>query len=395
MRTIEQTRARAGTWLDRNLTGRLTADQNEGLTVGLDAPSGPTLQQQWPAVREWALQWRELEPTLPDGATLAWETRMVASSRQPLPARLTLTTLDATAAWAGAGHPARVRVARDRWAQVRAAFPETAAEPILRAILPWGQVDVDLLLSTAAWFAAHPTLDHTWTPRQVPVPGLHAKWLDVTGRRTLIARLLGLDQIVLRDRPTQAQVTYVDPDHASASGRRWDILTAGDRVDWPYPPRVVLIVENRDTACYFPPVVPGGVVVLGNGDAAVTAITAVTAHLGDVNIVYWGDIDAEGLRIVSRLRERGHEVTTMLMDVVTYMTYAVFGTNLHPSGRTIMAGEPVPAPALTAAEAALYRQLTDPAFTGHRRIEQERIPLQVAVDTLLAIAGSTAPSTPS
>lgn len=386
MRTAEQARARTNTWLDRNLTNHVAAGDTAGFTVGLDAPSGQQLRDQWAAVRAWALGWRELEPSLPDGATLVWETRMLAGSRQQLPARLVLTTIDAAAGWAAGGYPARLAVARQRWDVLAAAFPATATEPTLRSVLEWTPVDWNLLLSTTAWFVDHPVTDHTWTPRQVPVPGLHAKWLDAAGRRTLIARLLGLDQINLRSRPTQVRVTYVDPDHAAAGRRRWDIVTAGDVTDLPYSPETVLIVENRDSAFYFPPTLPGGVVVLGNGDAAVTAIATVAPLMSAARILYWGDIDAEGLRIVSRIRARGHQVETILMDVPTYDAYAPFGTNLDPSGKTISPGDPTPPVLLTAAESELYERLTDPAFTGYRRIEQERVPLATAVNHLLAIA---------
>jgi hypothetical protein len=36
-------------------------------------------------------------------------------------------------------------------------------------------------------------------------------------------------------------------------------------------------------------------------------------------------------------------------------------------------------PHLTLSEAGLYHQLISPAWVGHRRIEQERIPLTVAL----------------
>lgn len=382
MRTAEHSRTRTATWLDRTLTSLVAEGATSGLTVGLDAPSGKQLQAQWAAAREWALGWRHIETTLPDGATLTWETRMLGGSRQQLPTRLVLTTIDAAASWAGGSRPARLASARERWGALNSAFPVTATEATLRAVLDWPSLDLDLLLSTAAWFAARPEADCAWTPRQVPVPGLHAKWLDTAGRRTLIARLVGLDQIELRGRPTQVRVTYVDIEHAAAGGRRWDIITEGDVVDLPYPPTTVLIVENRDTAFYFPPTVPGGVVVLGNGDAAVTAIATVAPLISAAQVLYWGDIDAEGLRIVSRIRSRGHHVDTILMDITTYDAYAAFGTNLDPSGRTLAPGDPNPPAGLTEAECRLYRRLTDPAFPGHRRIEQERIPLKVAADLL-------------
>ncbi len=385
MKTAEQAQARAVTWLDRNLTAVVAAGDSRGLTIGLDAPSGQRLRDEWSTVRDWAITWRKGEPALPNGVSLIWEPRMLGSSRQELPVRLLIATTDAVAAWAGDPYQVRLATARRRWHALTAAFPLTATEATLKAVLDWTPVDWELLLSTTAWFAAHPAPDRTWTPRQVPVPGLHAKWLDVAGRRTLIARLAGLEQIELRSRPSQVWITYIDPDHVATGHRRWDIMTAGDITNLPYPPQTVLIVENRDTAFYFPPIVPSGVVVLGNGDAAVTTIATIAPLMSAARILYWGDIDAEGLRIVSRLRSRGHQFETILMDVATYDTYAPFGTNRDPSGGLITPGDPVPPPMLTPTETELYERLTDPAFTGYRRIEQERIPLATAADHLLAL----------
>ena len=77
-------------------------------------------------------------------------------------------------------------------------------------------------------------------------------------------------------------------------------------------------------------------------------------------------------------RSRGHELATILMDLPTYDTYERYGTHLDQYGKVISVGDPTPPPHLTLAETALYERLIDPRWTGHRRIEQERIPLAVA-----------------
>lgn len=368
--------------MDRNVAAKVTHRDPAGLGVGLGAPSGPALRQEWDAARDWALRWRRDEPTLPDGVTLEWTTRLLGGSRQEMPARLLVATVDAAAAFAGSPYPEQLAGLRRRWAALSDAFPLSIDGGTLRAVQGMPQVDFDLLLSTARWFAENPVPDSTWTPRQVPVPGLHAKWLDAPGRRALIGRLTGLPVVRLLARPLQTRVTYLDPQHALAGGRRWDIVTAGDMLALPYRPRAVLIVENRDTAFFFPPVVPYGMAVLGNGDAVVNLIVNVLPLVGADGLVYWGDIDAEGLRIVSRLRSRGHQVRTILMDRLTYEAYARFGTNIDQHGRPIDPGDPVPPPGLTDEETELYLLLTDPVWPGPRRVEQERIPLPVAVDAL-------------
>lgn len=309
---------------------------------------------------------------------------MLGPTRQQLPTHLRLHTIDAVAHWVGSGYPSQLAAIRDRWATLARAFPTTATAGILRTVADWSDTDLRLLISTARWFAQHRVGDHTWTPRQVPVPGLHAKWLDATSRRSLIARLIDAPEVLLRSRPVQARATYLDPEHAAAGRRRWDIITTGDILDLSYTPTTLLIVENRDTAFYFPPEVPGGLAVLGNGDAVVNLITTIAPLTAAAQVFYWGDIDSEGLRIVSRLRSRGLKLSTMLMDLPTFDAYEQYGTNTDKRGKLIKPGDPTPPPHLTEEEAALYARLTDRAWTGHRRVEQERIPLTAAVDALMA-----------
>lgn len=388
MKTVEDARRRVRTWLDRNVTPKVAAGDQVGLVVGLAAPSGTVLREQWGAARDWALAWRRDEPALPPGVTVEWTVRLLGASRQEMPHRLHVASVDAAAGFVGGEYPALLARARQRWAALVAAFPDTTDEGILRAVRDLPQVDFDLLLSTARWFADNPVPDNAWTPRQVPVPGLHAKWLDAPGRRTLISRLTGLPDIRLLARPLQTRLTYLDPDHARAGGRRWDIITAGDVPALPYTPRTVVIIENRDTAFFFPQVVPHGVAVLGNGDAVVNLIVGVRELVDADELFYWGDIDAEGLRIVSRLRARGRHVRTILMDLPTYEAYARYGTSINQNGRPIPPGDPNPPQHLTDDETALYRVLTDPALNGHRRVEQERIPLTDAADALRTAAAA-------
>lgn len=395
MKTAADARLRVKTWLDRNVTAKVVDGDMTGFVVGLDAPSGSGLRQQWDAARNWALGWRREEASLPDGVAVEWTVRLLGASRQEMPDRLVVATVDAAASFVGGGYPAQLAHVRERWAALYEAFPLAADTGTLRAVHGTSQVDFDLLVSTARWFAENPVPDNAWTPRQVPVPGLHGKWLDAPGRRALIGRLTGLPEIRLLARPLQTRVTYLDPAHTLAGGRRWDIVTAGDVPALPYKPRTVLIVENRDTAFFFPPVVPHGVAVLGNGDAVVTLIVSVRPLVDASGLLYWGDIDAEGLRIVSRLRSPGHPVKTILMDIPTYEAYARFGTNMDQHGRPIAPGDPVPPPGLTDEETALYRVLTDPAWDGPRRVEQERIPLTAAVDALRAAYDTISHSMPN
>jgi hypothetical protein len=270
-------------------------------------------------------------------------------------------------------------------------LPELVAEPETQA-WPWriplgrptgDAVDVEILLNTADWLRQHPTPDETWTPRMVPVPGLHAKWLDLVTRRRLVADLAGLDQLNLRQRPAQVHITYLDPEWSRAGGRRFDVITADDPNPVPYPPRVVIVSENRDTALYFPPVT-GGVAVRGDGDRILRSLPE-TMLRDAPNIIYWGDLDVDGLEIVNGLRARGIRLRTLFMDIATYDAYERFGTSTDRRGAALRCLDRKPLAHLTPAENALYERLTDPGWKGYRRIEQERIPLALAGAAVAAI----------
>jgi hypothetical protein len=135
---------------------------------------------------------------------------------------------------------------------------------LLAATDSYSDTDFGLLMDAADWFADS-TIEQraALTPRQVPVRGLHAKWLNT--HRGLVAELAGLlDLGLLPPHPARIHFTYLDPDYLATGARRHDSGSVGDAVELPYQPRVVLISENKDTAVGFPPV-PGGVAVGAHG----------------------------------------------------------------------------------------------------------------------------------
>lgn len=146
---------------------------------------------------------------------------------------------------------------------------------------------------------------------------------------------------------------------------------------WAYRPHIVVISENKDTALQFPEL-PGAISVEGVGKGGGTAAAfrwLVNAPL----VVYWGDMDADGLEILDGFRVAGVPARSILMDVDAYAEWERFGTDLDPKGRPLTGRDPRPVPYLTAGERALYERLIAPAWTGPRRVEQERIPLRVAL----------------
>lgn len=161
-----------------------------------------------------------------------------------------------------------------------------------------------------------------------------------------------------------------------------DSVTIGDTVPLPYQPRVVVISENKDTAIHFPPV-PGGISVEGFGRGGGTA--AAVPWLRDAPAVfYWGDMDADGLEILNEFRAAGIPAVSLLMDCDAFTAWERFGTNTDARGHALQSRSPRPVPHLNEGERALYENLVSPTWTRHRRIEQERLPLSIALETLRA-----------
>ncbi len=340
--------------------------------LGTDSKS--VLEAEWqdtyqPLRRTWA-DWARKHPA----TTLHTEPKRVYSTTQDLPVGLTITTIDAAARLAGEDWPTRLERATHRLTTLRQRHPDLVnPSKVLRAVDRYTETDFGLLLTVADWFSRN---DATGlTPRQVPIPGVHAKWLK--SHRSLLLTLTGRETLgLLPEHPPRIHFTYLDPDHRAAGGRVHDSATVDDAFAPAYPPQVVVISENKDTAIHFPPI-PGGIAVEGDGFGGKTA-AAFPWLTSAPHLYYWGDIDAHGYEILNGWRADGVPVTSILMDPDTYETYEPFGTNTDKNNQPLRPGVPKALPCLTPDERAVYERVLDAAHTGHRRIEQERIPLAVA-----------------
>ena len=308
------------------------------------------------------------------------ESRKVAGTTQLVPSHIVVPDLDIAAAVAGLQWVRRVADGRRRSALLRTAHGPNAAIPgVVRAFAGASDIDIELLSTASTWFATNDA--HGLTPRQVPIPGLHAKWLNTNQRHVeaLAGRPLGLAPA----HPARLHFTYLDPDHLAAGGRRFDVATVGDVTQLAYTPRVVVISENKDTAVHFP-VTPGAVAVEGNGFGGSTA-AAFEWLTGAELVVYWGDLDADGFAILDGYRAAGVPATSMCMDLATYHRYATWGTHLRRDGTPIGCTVPKPLATLSSTERDAYLAVCQPTAGLPPRIEQERIPLSDARDALMEL----------
>jgi len=325
---------------------------------------------------------------------LIYENRVAkGGSRQVLPTHARIESVDQAATIVDGDWPDRLARGRERLQVLSERHPQVRdVDKLLRLLDKYSTVDFELVLTVADWFLEDPTRAAGLTPRQVPIPGVHAKWLQ--NHRAGVLALTGLDDFgLLPPHPPRIHFTYLDPAYRATSKRIHDSATVGDAFAPAYLPEVVVISENKDTAIHFP-TVPGGISVEGVGTGGKTPAALPWVRDAPV-VIYWGDIDRDGYEILNGYRaDFDRDIDSILMNAVTYEAYRDFGTNLDKHGRPLTAGEPKPVIRLRAAEREMYLRVLAADHAGHRRLEQERIPLDVALDAV-ELARATAASRPS
>jgi hypothetical protein len=360
--------------------GRTWSDVVAGATwtpdfqLGTSALKGRRLVESWSETHRLALRWEDWVMAAGGGVDLEVRTVSVHRSPQTLPGTLRIATIDTAARIVGAEWPSRIGRARARADLLLARFPALDdLGGVLRATDSYSEVDFELLCRTAAWFAApHP---EGLTARQVPVEGLGTKWLS--SRTSLVRRLAGVESLDLQPgRPSRVHVTYLDPSHLAAGGRRHDVATIGDVDTVAYRPRVVVISENRDTAQQFP-LLAGGIAVEGEGRGA--GAVAALPWIHDVETIwYWGDMDADGLEILNGFRVAGIPARSLFMDFASYERWERYGVDTDHHGAALGPRSPRDVALLEPSELELYLALCSTGWSRHRRIEQERIPIEAA-----------------
>ena len=310
--------------------------------------------------------------------------RRIGSVAHSIPSHLIVPSIDEAAVICGDGWPSRLQRGRARLAELRRRFPELA-EPsrLLKAVDGYNDVDFELLLRAGEWFSANSA--DGLTPRQVPLEGFHAKWLNTS--QHLVATLAGKPDLGLsRNHPSRIHFSYLDPGHLAAGGRKHDSASVGDCFAPAYAPQIVIISENKDTAVNFPEL-PGAISIEGNGTGGGTF--AAFAWLVDAPVViYWGDMDADGLEIVDGFRAVGVKARSIFMNTASFDRWERFGTNVDKRGLPLTARAPGVVDNLTDEERALYLNLVDESWSRVRRVEQERIPLPVALAMVVAVSGA-------
>ncbi len=135
------------------------------------------------------------------------------------------------------------------------------------------------------------------------------------------------------------------------------------------PLRRVIVLENKTNFANLMnfltlPELRAAAGIFGSGFSAGLLKNAV--WLNDVELLYWGDLDAHGLQILNQFRSAFPHTRSLLMDRATLDALPAYHTAATPAAVA-------PMPHLSAEELRLYDHLND----GRIRLEQERIPLDM------------------
>ena len=233
---------------------------------------------------------------------------------------------------------------------------------------------------------SRPLLRKPRLPHHDPTHGAHpriqrqmARRTQLPQRRKAICQLTGQDNLTFQERPNELRLRLMDAEHHDQP----DLIVTQPWVrSQPTDIEHAIIIENKDTYQAMP-TVEHAICILGNGYAATSHITTLLPWLTTIpNIIYWGDMDANGLDILSKLRATGIPCTSILMDTTAYRTYEQYGTQFDAKNKPLTTQTPQPTPGLTTEERKLYETLCTGTDIQYLRIEQERIPIRDATTIL-------------
>ncbi|CAM3446798.1 hypothetical protein H7J08_19385 [Mycobacterium frederiksbergense] len=355
---------RARRAVDRNLKAWIFDLAPATLTARLGSPSEAEVAAHRSTVESWVRAWQR------SPLDVRWEARRWPSlGRQLLPASVTLPDADSIAAAAGA--TVRWQTVQHRCTQLQDLSINPGWPDVLAATFRhWNTLsdnDFDRLLAVVSWLHRHP--DSGLLIRQLPIAGVDTKWLGT--HRTAVTSLavpLGVpEDLGLRERELLRPIAILDPALRRGLPRLFAASDSELAVLDLAPPRV-LVVENLQTLEALPDIA-NTVAVFGWGGNTL-AVADFPWVRGAPQVVYWGDLDTDGLEILTRFRAK-LPCESILMDHHTLESWRELAVP-HP------AREPVTCELLHHGERAALDVLRRDGL----RLEQERIPMSVVIDHL-------------
>lgn len=141
-------------------------------------------------------------------------------------------------------------------------------------------------------------------------------------------------------------------------------LSSDTLQDFELPARNILVIENEQSCLALSDV--HNTIAVSGGGKNVSWMKA--GWLADKNVGYWGDIDSEGLAILSDARSKLSSIAPLMMDA---QTVKAFEERMVPEPDSV-SKDPV---SLTEKELALFKGLRAAQYAD-KRLEQERLPME-------------------
>lgn len=341
-------------------------------------PTAAELRDDYGAARSWAAE-------LYSGAgEYSLETAAVGKSTigsNNVPSAAVFNTVQDEIRFIGKSRSAVIfRDLADRLSELHPALRLWAAKRPL-SLLELGD-DAITAAGVALWFGANPAPGIYL--RQVSLQGVHTKFIE-THRRVIDEMVSVLDPGRTRTgagfdarhgfltAPEVVRFRLLDPEMSALGEARDLTVTASAFSTLKLDVRTVIVTENQVNFLSLPDRL-GTLALFGSGYGFSALRDA--EWLRRCEILYWGDLDTHGFRILDQLRAGLPDVRSLMMDAKTLLSHREFwGRESQPSSVALTR--------LTREEASVYEALCRGDYGPAVRLEQEHIRWDWALDQLL------------
>lgn len=330
-------------------------------------------------IRDWLDAWQREEVVNP-GLRLATTRKRSSGLSLSLPSSITFERLEDYARWLGVWPALERALARlEALRGLDARLFEMARQ--WSGLAAWNDLEFEAFQSLLDWRISFP--ESRPAVRAMAIPGIDTKWIE--NNRTMVRAAFRL--VDAYDETAESDLERLGFD---TTDRMTVWFRAGSKVGglggmvpqvglrpsdahrglFPNATRVI-VIENQ-TSFERLDLGSGDLAIFGQGAQAPGALAAMP-WLSEIEcLLYWGDMDGEGYRILARSRRAHGRLTSVLMGVGDAERHLDrLSVSIEPDCR------PAP-PELTPDEAEAYARLAGPG----RRIEQEWIPLEDVVAAL-------------
>jgi len=341
------------------------------LHVGIGRPrlTADTLLGNAAAIRHWIDAWT----TVPAGCDITHEQRNTRTvGRITIPDRIAFATIDDLAGFLGASASHDLTLARRRFRDLRVIDPRlmglAASWPAINDLSEIEHDGTCDFLSRRSYDSAE-----ILSVREMILKGLDGKFIEAH-RNILQGALAHMGK--LRDssdfrerlgfRSDDRRTLWVKAHPADMTGPFGTAEFAvrpGQIAHFPDSIRQISIVENIESFFGYEPD-PGVCLFFGSGNA-ITGMARDIPALMALDVIYWGDLDTFGMKILSQLRRTLPHVRSVMMDATT-MTGLARNAWRHEPEKDRYRGD---ISGLTEGEEAALALLR----RGNHRIEQEHL----------------------